>query len=107
MALTNADFIQPTGQLATSLFPGVDVPTYVDAWIAEAEDLTEVEERQRAWVYHRAYRTIADRLNAEVGGGRAGEVSGYRLGNQFQYFTRLAQYWLRKYERVSTATVVF
>ncbi len=107
MALTNADFIQPTGQLATSLFPGVDVPTYVDAWIAEAEDLTEVEERQRAWVYHRAYRTIADRLNADVLSASEGSVSGSRAIEQLRYFERLAARYLRAYNSAGTATVVF
>lgn len=107
MPFQATDFQQPLGELDPNLFPGVNLTDYVDAWISEAEDLTDDEARQRAWVYHRAYRTIANRLNAGVGGAREAEVSGYRLGNQFQYFNRLADKWLAEYKRGLTATVVF
>lgn len=107
MPLTSSDLIQPLGLLDPTLFPDTDLDTFVSVWLTEAQALTDSEARQRAWVYHRGYRTIADRLNAQVGGGREGEVSGYRLGNQFEYFSRLAEWWLRKFERVDAASVVF
>jgi hypothetical protein len=59
MALTAADFRRPAGQLRADWFVD-DLDTLLAAFIAEAEAKSSDEDAQRAWVYHRAYRTLAD-----------------------------------------------
>ena len=107
MALTISDLIEPTGELSEELFPGKDLDEFVTAWLAEAETKSESESAQRAWVYHRAYRTVADRLNGDVISGSEGSVSGSRAVEQLRYFERLAARYLRAFNSAGAATVVF
>lgn len=59
MALTPSEFKRPTGRLSASWFVD-DLDASLAAFIAEAQDLTANEVAQAAWVYHRAYQTLAD-----------------------------------------------
>lgn len=59
MSLAIADFKRPTGRLAAAWFTD-DLSAALTVWLAEAITLSTDEAVQVAWVYHRAYQTLAD-----------------------------------------------
>lgn len=108
MALEPGDFIQPTGELAAGLFPGENLETLVTAWLADAANRAEDdEERQRAWVLHRAYATVADRFHAGLASESKGPVSAARSDEQFRYWSQKAAYHLRRYAGSGSFRPVF
>jgi hypothetical protein len=105
--VTGADFLLPTGMLNPADFPGVDLATYADAWLSEAEDKTENAHAQAAWVYYRAYSMLADSFHAGVATAREGDVSGTKSGEQFAYWRERADQQLRAYRNLVGLEVVF
>lgn len=90
MPLTAADFIEPTGELSTDLFPGRDLTAFVTAWLAEATERAGSESAQRAWVYHRAYSHVANRFNLEASSEGKGSENAQRLFSQIDYWRKRA-----------------
>jgi hypothetical protein len=80
------DFIAPAGELTLALFPDVTLTESVAAWLEQAEGLTDDEDAQAAWVYHRAYAHVADRLHAGLANESKGPVSAARSDAQFRYW---------------------
>ena len=98
MALVVDDFIFPEGELSPDLFPGETLATLVTAWLADAVERAEDDvERQRAWVLHRAYRTIANRFHAGLASESEGPVSASVAADQFRYWSNLADKQLRAF----------
>lgn len=91
MALTATSFIEPAGELSEELFPGKDLEEFTAAWLAHAQAKTSSEAAQTAWVYHRAYLTVANRFNAEAASETKGSVSAARHANQMDYWRRRAE----------------
>jgi len=90
MALTALSFIEPAGELSEELFPGKDLEEFTAAWLAEAQLKSGSEVAQAAWVYSRAYLTVANRMNAEAASETKGSVSAARLANQIDYWRKRA-----------------
>lgn len=71
MALTPATFTHPVGRLRADMLPGEDLAAALTGWITEAEaraadevDDEDVREAAAtAWVYHRAFLAVYDRLS--------------------------------------------
>lgn len=104
MALQAADFIEPAGELNEGLFPGADLTAYVQAWITDAESRTNDEAAQDAWVYHRAYTTIANRIHAGLASEKKGDAAASRSDAQFAYWSGRASAALARYAaRTGTA----
>ena len=95
--MTAQSFIHPAGELNESLFPGVDLLASVGVWLEEAEGKTDDENAQRAWVYHRAFRQLADAFHNGVSTAREGEVTGTRSDIQFRYWSNRADREFAKY----------
>lgn len=101
--MTAADFIQPTGELTTDLFPGVDLEAAVTAWIADAAARADNPNAQRSWVLHRAYATIADRMHAGLASESKAGASAARSAEQFRYWSRKAREHLAAYQAIASA----
>lgn len=97
MALEVSDFIEPTGELSSTLFPADTLTTNVAAWIADATARTDDEELQTHWVLHRAYSTVANRIHAGLSSESKGPVSAARSDAQFRYWSGKAARHLRAY----------
>lgn len=107
MAVTNADFIAPTGELTADMFPGDTLSTNIDAWITEAEaKAASNDDAQKAWVYYRAWTGIANRLGttpAEV--DIEGEGNVRTLKEQIAFAQSRAAYWRSEYEAETASQV--
>lgn len=101
MALQASDFIEPAGELSEELFPGKNLTTYASAWLTEAQGKTSDEDAQREWVYHRAYQTVANRLNAQLISEQKGDLRGQRSDSQNAYYSRLAKQHLDNYNALT------
>lgn len=86
-------FIHPQGDLTEEMIP--DAEDAVAAWITEAEGKSSVEARQRAWVYYRAYTSIANRFHAGLASERKGDAAASVAIDQFTYWRRKASEALR------------
>ena len=90
MPLVVDDFISPAGELTESMFPGDDLEEFVAAWLADAVARSDDEARQRSWVLHRAYKTVANRFHAGLASESEGPVSASVSAEQFRYWNALA-----------------
>jgi hypothetical protein len=88
--LIATDFIEPAGELSTELFPGKDLTAFVTAWLAEAETKASGEAAQRAWVLHRAYTTVANRMHNDPALGREGNVQSQTTDAQIAHWRERA-----------------
>lgn len=85
--MTNGDFIHPTGELTSDMYPGETLATNVDAWIVEAQSKTSDEDARKAWVYYRAFLAVANRFHAEAMiVDISDQVSRTRVLGQAQYW---------------------
>lgn len=84
--MTVEDLIEPKGELGESLFPSGDLEEFVAAYLADAEARTSSEAAQRAWVYHRAYSSVANRLHAGLASEKKGDASAALASDQFRYW---------------------
>ena len=91
MPLVVDDFISPSGELTPSMFPGSDLEVFVAAWLVDAEQRTDDEDKQRSWVLHRAYKTVANRFHAGLASESEGPVSASVSAEQFRYWNALAE----------------
>lgn len=99
--MTPDDFKRPTGELNPDWFEDLD-PLLVAAL---AESAGETPERQRAFVYWRAYQAlVADLMSAPIS-MRADDVSETRSDQQLDYWQAQAAAWRTKYDTASTTPV--
>lgn len=96
-------FIEPEGMLSEGMFPGGDVEELVTAWLTDAEARTDDEAKQRAWVYYRAYTSIADRLNAGLASERKGDAAAAIHPSQLRYWRQRAAEQLTFFRGGSTS----
>jgi hypothetical protein len=97
MSLTATDFIYPQGELIADFFPDT-LTTDLGVWIGQAVGLTDDVERQRAYVYYRAYAYLCSVQAKEYAGRTLGPASYTRFESQLAEFPRLRDYWKAKYE---------
>lgn len=99
MALTNADFIFPVGELQASMFPGQVLTTLIDAWIAQAvtkvAGLSPLVQDTAAthWVYFRAYSAIAKRIGVNPTRESFGGNSGGGVQSTVDWGQNKSTYW--------------
>lgn len=91
MALNPQDFLEPTGELSSDMFPGKDCLTLAVGWLKDAESRTTDEAAQEAWVYYRAYRNVASRLNRSLASEKRGDRQASRIATQLEYWDDLAR----------------
>ena len=101
------DFVQPVGQLNPAWFPNADLTVSVQAWLDDAESKTDDTNAQQAWVYYRAFQSLADEFHLALAGASEGAVSGYKAVTQFQYWRRRADRELARYRGALGTQVVF
>lgn len=99
------DFIEPHGDLSEGMFPGVDLEEYVTAWLTDAQARTDDEARQRAWVYFRAYTSVANRLHAGLASERKADAAATVDGRQFAYWRAKAAAHLQVFQGTSASGV--
>lgn len=96
MAVTAPEFIRPDGQLDESWL--TDLEDIIDSLIPQAEALTDDERAQRAWVYSRVYRMIADDMMARPLSEQSDDVKEVRSLGQIRYWERLANQYQKEYQ---------
>jgi hypothetical protein len=101
------DFVQPVGQLNPAWFPNADLTVSVQAWLDDAESKTDDTNAQQAWVYYRAFQSLADDFHQGVATAREGEITGTRSEQQFRYWSRRADRELARYRDALGTQVVF
>lgn len=97
MALTVESFIAPAGRLTQDQYPNLDLEEAITAWMAEAALQADEEPAQAAWVYYRAFDTLASRLMSEAASESRGAASASRSESQLAHWVKerdraLAQY---------------
>lgn len=112
VTLTNADLTQPDGELYAALFPGDSLETLLAGWLGQAETLVEGNvaiaaanhnAAAAAWVYHRAYTYVANRLASSPSNVIVdGTVTKATATDQRAYFVNLAAAKLADYEGYET-----
>lgn len=113
MAITALDLIYPSGLIKPDLLPGdvlIRGPTdaadgVVQVWLSLAVSAaTSNDAAQRAYVYGRYYRTVADRLAAEYSSETMGRESRSRANYQVQHFQELAAVQEAQYAALTAPT---
>ena len=111
MPLSAADLIYPSGLIKPELLPS-DVlirgpsdtgPGVVEVWLQAAQAATQSEAAQRAYVYGRAYRAVADRLALEYNSETMGRKSRSRAEYQIRHFKALATEQEGLFERLQSS----
>lgn len=97
-------FIAPKGELTEGMYPGEDVEELVTAWLQDAQARTSDETRQAAWVYHRAYTHVANRMHAGLASERKGDQAASIDPSQLKYWQRKADAALTAYRAGATST---
>lgn len=104
--LTPLEFIHPQGELQREWF-GDTLEPDLAVWIAAAQSLTADEERQRAYVYWRAYDYLTNQQVAKYAQREVGDASYQLFDDAFNLFPRKRDEWRAKYDsstRGHTAT---
>lgn len=90
------DFIHPSGELQLGLFPDMEeseIYTMLGVWIKQEEGSSD--EIVTAWVYHRAYDTVAQRLanspSAETYQGGGGNTTLQWGSDRITHFRKLSE----------------
>lgn len=100
MALTTSQFKRPTGRLSPTWFAD-DLDALLTALIQQAEGLTSNEAAQVAWVYHRAYQTLADDRALIAQTIAADDIRETYSEKQLAHWQNLADSMLAKYEHLT------
>lgn len=109
VTLFAANFIHPEGELQPVMFPKENLGALLDAWISQATSkvagvaASEQDNAAAAWVYYRAYSTIARRIGASPSShsssGTGGVETTVNWGqNRADYWEELAQQQLDRFE---------
>ncbi len=123
VTLTTFDLIQPDGELSESLFPSGDFNVLLAGWLGQATGKVEANtaiaatnqnSAAAAWVYHRAYDHIAQRLASSpvrVSTSIDGSVSKEMAQDQRKFWAdkaveKKADYEAFETESASTTSVV-
>ena len=105
MAVTAADLKLPKGELQPAWFPDGDLDTSIAAWIA-AVDLGSIaagEDQDRAttaYVYSRAYRTVAGRLASTPTTEKTNDLTTTIDAARVKFFTDMADSWQTAYQAI-------
>lgn len=97
MALDKDSFKRPAGRLDPSWYAG-DLDAMLTAWLAEAAQKTPVEAAQAAWVYHRAFQTLADDRLLQPASVAADDVREAYSPQQLAAWERWAGEYLAEYQ---------
>lgn len=105
MALEPGDLIAPEGELETTLFPDGSLLSRVTQWLAEAAlkttelevEAENVDQAQRAWVYHRAYKAASIRILSSPESETIGATSRKMSVQQAAALQRLAELYLDEF----------
>lgn len=112
MALTAENFLYPTGEITSQMFPDVKASgsdTLADAledliqgWVMEAATKTTSDEAGAHWVYYRAYSTVATRLASTPSqeSFHSGQVVRAWGKQNIEYFQNLANYHRDAYDEL-------
>ena len=100
MPLVAADFKRPTGRLSPDWFVD-DLDASLTAWLAEAVTKTSDEAIQAAWVYHRAYQTLADDRSLVAATTAADDIRESFSDSQVAHWQKLADSMRAQYERLA------
>lgn len=115
VTLTTDDLIAPAGRLQPAMFPDGDINANVVAWLSEATTKVAADEIEsddhdaaaEAWVYHRAYDFVAERMLAEPEQYTTEDGESRRLTMaQITRFQALAQHYKTAYEAYDVDAVV-
>lgn len=116
VTLTTFDLIQPDGELSESLFPSGDFNVLVAGWLGQATAKVEANTAiatadqntaAAAWVYHRAYDHIAQRLASSpvrVSTSIDGSVSKEMAQDQRTFWAKKAAEKKADYEALETVS---
>ena len=111
MAVTAADLKLPKGELQPAWFPDGDLDTSIAAWIA-AVDLGSIaagEDQDRAttaYVYSRAYRTVAGRLASTPTTEKTNDLTTTIDAARVKFFTDMADRWETVYRGILAETPI-
>lgn len=108
VTLQTFDLIQPEGELSADWFPNIDMTTLITGWLQQATTKAEAaaaatdhNAAAAAWVYHRAYQYIAQRLasspvrvSTSLDGSQAKEMTK----DQREYWIKLSDTKRAEYE---------
>ena len=113
MAVKAASIWHPEGELNQSMFPDEDVKSLAIAWfndansrVASLADGDTKDAAVKAWVYHRAYTTVA---NAIASRPTSSDYYNQRQetwgADRIKYFSEKAKLYLDQYNMIMTPTV--
>lgn len=100
MPLTAADFKRPSGRLSPAWFTD-DLGTSLTAWLVDAGAVSSDEAAQAAWVYYRAYQSLADDRALVAASRSVGGVSESFTDEQWRHWQRLADDALSEFDGLS------
>lgn len=112
MALSAENFLYPTGEITSQMFPDVKASgsdTLADAledliqeWVDEAALKTTNDAAGEHWVYYRAYSTVASRLASTPSqeSFHSGQVVRSWGKQNIEYFQSLANYHRDAYDEL-------
>lgn len=123
VTLTSGDLIQPDGELSESMFPGGNFDTLLAGWLSQASTKVTAnsaiasanhDSAAAAWVYHRAYDHIAQRMASSpvrVSTSIDGSVAKEMAQDQRKYWfdkaaEKKADYESYETESASTTAVI-
>ena len=94
-----ASLIYPTGELREEWFPGEDLETSLEAFLAEVS--SETDAKQKDWALYRAYDDIATRLAIHYATYREDLVLEGVDPEQYGFFAAKARKHLAAYNATS------
>lgn len=104
-----ADFVHPTGELTQLLFPGEDLTVLVNAWLTDANgrvasitDTARRDDATRAWVYHRGYTAVANRVTGTPNEERSFDAQRGWTDNKGVEWRKLAEEKLLLFNALAT-----
>lgn len=108
--MKTADFIHPTGELLPAFFPNETLAELVYAWMQEAEAKTAAlpascaEQAAAAWVYHRAFLAVANRIAATpTREAYFNDVDRWHSADRVEYFRDKAAGYLQQFQALASA----
>ena len=113
MAVTFDDLVHPVGELNKSMFPDDDINVLSATWFDDAKSKTssmsdgeQKDAAVRAWVYHRAFTTIAGSIASRPTSSDYYNQRQETWGaDRVKYFSDRAKFYLDQYNTIVKPTV--
>lgn len=102
MALTSSDFQRPAGRLDPTWFTDADAT--LTPLITQAQELTDDEKAQAAWVYARAYALLADDAMRQAAERAADDIRERHSDAQLRHWQRMSDAAQAEYRSIVGAT---